>query len=213
VALLGAVTAAGRLFEVDVRLRPDGAKGLLVSSLASFGDYQRERAWTWEHQALVRARFVAGDPILHADFERVRAETLAHARDPARVREDVVAMRRRMRAELDRSDAAVFDLKQGEGGLVDLEFVLQALVLVHAQSRRELLAPRNTPGLVDAMHAAGLFDVATTAALLEAHAPCCRGDWSARWIAVRGACHSMPDSKPRVQAVRTAARANGLAFE
>ncbi|WP_457096890.1 bifunctional [glutamate--ammonia ligase]-adenylyl-L-tyrosine phosphorylase/[glutamate--ammonia-ligase] adenylyltransferase [Lysobacter sp. P5_B9] len=213
VALLGAVTAAGRLFEVDVRLRPDGAKGLLVSSLASFGDYQRERAWTWEHQALVRARFVAGDPILHADFERVRAETLALARDPAQVREDVVAMRRRMRAELDRSDAAVFDLKQGEGGLVDLEFVLQALVLVHAQSRRELLAPRNTPGLVDAMHAAGLFDAATTAALLEAHATLlsrgleCTLDRRARRLPLDAGLEAART------AVRTVARANGLAFE
>lgn len=170
VALLGAVTAAGRLFDVDVRLRPDGAKGLLVSSLASFSDYQRERAWTWEHQALVRARFIAGDAALHADFERVRAETLARPRDRVQVREDVIAMRRRMRAELDRSDAAAFDLKQGEGGLVDLEFLLQALVLEHAQSHRDLLGPRNTPGLVDAMHAAGVLDAATQDALLAAHA-------------------------------------------
>ena len=87
VALLGAVTAAGRLFDVDVRLRPDGAKGLLVSSLASFGDYQRERAWTWEHQALVRARFIAGDEALGADFERVRAETLTRLRDSAQIRD------------------------------------------------------------------------------------------------------------------------------
>jgi glutamate-ammonia-ligase adenylyltransferase len=169
VALLGAVTAAGRLYEVDVRLRPDGAKGLLVSSLSSFGDYQRERAWTWEHQALVRARFVAGDAGLHADFEAVRAATLARPREPAQVREDVLSMRRRMRAELDRSDAAGFDLKQGEGGLVDLEFLLQALVLIHAQARRELLAPRNTPGLIAAMHGAGLIG-AEADALRDAHA-------------------------------------------
>jgi glutamate-ammonia-ligase adenylyltransferase len=175
VALLGAVTAAGRLFDVDVRLRPDGAKGLLVSSLASFSEYQRERAWTWEHQALVRARFVAGDATLHADFERVRGDTLGRAREPERVREDVVAMRRRMRAELDRSDAAnaegaQFDLKQGEGGLVDLEFLLQALVLERAASNRDLLGPRNTPGLVEAMHAAGIFPATEQAVLLGAHA-------------------------------------------
>lgn len=168
VALLGAVTAAGRLYEVDVRLRPDGAKGLLVSTLASFGDYQRERAWTWEHQALVRARFVAGDAGLHADFEAVRAATLARTRDAAQVREDVLSMRRRMRAELDRSDAAGFDLKQGEAGLVDLEFLLQALVLMHAHARRELLGPRNTPGLIDAMHDAGLLG-AEAHALRDAH--------------------------------------------
>ena len=175
VALLGAATAAGRLYEVDVRLRPDGAKGLLVSSLASFSDYQRERAWTWEHQALVRARCIGGDAGLCADYERVRARTLGRPRDPAKVRADVVAMRLRMRAELDRSDALdapgmPFDLKQGEGGLVDLEFLLQASVLVHAAAHPSLLAPRNTPGLIEALRAVAVFDDATAAALHAAHA-------------------------------------------
>ncbi|WP_254488638.1 hypothetical protein, partial [Salmonella enterica] len=82
-ALLAAVTAAGRLYDIDVRLRPDGGKGSLVSSLASYTEYQRERAWTWEHQALVRARGVAGDASLLADFEQVRAQTLGRERDPA----------------------------------------------------------------------------------------------------------------------------------
>ena len=175
VALLGAVTAAGRLYDVDVRLRPDGAKGLLVSSLASFADYQRERAWTWEHQALVRARCIGGDAGLCTDFERVRAQTLGRARDPAKVRADVVAMRLRMRAELDRSDAGdepggQFDLKQGEGGLVDLEFLLQASVLVHAAAHPALLVPRNTPGLIEALRGASVFDDATAAGLQAAHA-------------------------------------------
>ncbi|HEY5802698.1 MAG TPA: bifunctional [glutamate--ammonia ligase]-adenylyl-L-tyrosine phosphorylase/[glutamate--ammonia-ligase] adenylyltransferase [Lysobacter sp.] len=170
VALLGAVTGAGRLFDVDVRLRPDGAKGLLVSSLASYRDYQRERAWTWEHQALVRARFVAGDEALGADFEDVRAQTLARARDAAALRGDVVAMRRRMRAELDRSDAATFDLKQGEGGLVDLEFLLQYAVLAESAAHSEWLLPRSTPELIRAMAAGGWFDDDETDALLQAHA-------------------------------------------
>ncbi|HEY1141735.1 MAG TPA: bifunctional [glutamate--ammonia ligase]-adenylyl-L-tyrosine phosphorylase/[glutamate--ammonia-ligase] adenylyltransferase [Lysobacter sp.] len=212
VALLGAVTAAGRLFDIDVRLRPDGAKGLLVSSLASFSEYQRERAWTWEHQALVRARFVAGDAALHADFERVRGDTLARPRDPERVREDVVAMRRRMRAELDRTDAAMFDLKQGEGGLVDLEFLLQALVLEYAQSQRELLGPRNTPGLVEAMRRANIFDTNTEAALMAAHATLlargldCTLDRRPRRLP--------PDAQIEMarEAIRVAARAQGLDF-
>jgi len=170
VALLGAVTGAGRLYDVDVRLRPDGAKGLLVSSLASFSDYQHERAWTWEHQALVRARCVAGDASLCADFERVRADTLGRARDLGKVREDVLAMRRRMRVELDRSDAAAFDLKQGEGGLVDLEFLLQAQVLASSATHPGLLAPRNTPGLIDVLHSQAIFDDRTADALRYAHA-------------------------------------------
>lgn len=170
VALLGTVTGAGRLYEVDVRLRPDGAKGLLVSSLASFADYQRERAWTWEHQALVRARGVAGDAELLEDFERVRDETLSRTRDPETLRADVVQMRQRMRAELDRTDAARFDLKQGEGGLVDLEFLLQWCVLAHAAQSRAWLAPRDTPGLLRLACDAGRIEGDACAALMQAHA-------------------------------------------
>ena len=170
VALLGVGTGAGRLFEVDVRLRPDGEKGLLVSSLASFCDYQRERAWTWEHQALVRARAVAGDAELVADFDALRAQVLARPRDPASLAEDVSSMRRRMRAELDRSDAAVFDLKQGEGGLVDLEFLLQHLVLRDAAVHASLHGPRATPALLDAVLATGSITPETHASLLAAHA-------------------------------------------
>jgi glutamate-ammonia-ligase adenylyltransferase len=170
VSLLDIPTAAGRLYEVDVRLRPDGAKGLLVTSLASFRDYQRQRAWTWEHQALVRARAVAGDAALCAAFEDIRAEILARVRDADALRADVAAMRARMRTELDRSSAAVFDLKQGEGGLVDLEFLLQALVLGESHAHPALLAPRRNAALIHAAQAAGLWDADTAAALLAAHA-------------------------------------------
>lgn len=170
VALLGTVTGAGRLYEVDIRLRPDGASGLLVSSLARYAEYQRERAWTWEHQALVRARGVAGDAGLLADFEAVRAEALARPREADALREDVASMRRRMRAELDRSGEDRFDLKQGEGGLVDLEFLLQYLVLRESHARPALLAPRATPALLAAARDEGLLDAEAAAALLDAHA-------------------------------------------
>ncbi len=170
VALLGAVTAAGRLYDVDVRLRPDGAKGLLVSSLASFTEYQRERAWTWEHQALVRARGVAGDATLLQAFEDIRAATLAHPRDTGALRGEVVKMRARMRAELDRSDAARFDLKQGAGGLVDLEFLLQYLVLRDAGARPALRLPRDTPGLIAALASEGVLSAEAAVALDAVHA-------------------------------------------
>src|SRR5690554_880393 len=170
VALLGTVTGPGRLYEVDVRLRPDGASGLLVSSLASYDEYQRERAWTWEHQALVRARCVAGDDSLCADFERVRERALARRRDPHALRKDIVDMRARMRAELDRSTADRFDLKHGEGGLTDLEFMLQYLVLRDAHAHPALLEPRATPALLEAAGAQGLLEPATADALREAHA-------------------------------------------
>ena len=170
VALLGAMTSAGRLYDVDARLRPDGGKSLLVSSLASYREYQRERAWTWEHQALVRARGIAGDASLLRDFENVRAETLARARDADKLHADVVDMRKRMRAELDRSDAALFDLKQGAGGLVDIEFLLQYLVLRESASHAELLHLRNTAELIGALHAAGVFAEDERDALKQAHA-------------------------------------------
>ncbi len=170
VALLGTVTAAGRLFDVDVRLRPDGAKGLLVSPLSGFAEYQRQRAWTWEHQALVRARGVAGDAALCARFDAVRGEVLARRRDAGALRDDVVAMRARMRGELDRSAPARFDLKQGEGGLVDLEFLLQFLVLRDAAQAPALLDPRDTPGLLQAACDAGALAAEACLPLREAHA-------------------------------------------
>lgn len=169
-ALLATVTAAGRLYDIDVRLRPDGGKGALVSSLASYRDYQRERAWTWEHQALVRARGVAGDADLLADFESVRAQTLSRVREPEALLGDVLKMRQRMRAELDRSDAARMDLKQGSGGVADLEFLLQAGVLLGAASRPALLQPRDTPGLINALAGSGWLPEDKTVALHAAHA-------------------------------------------
>ncbi|KIQ96349.1 bifunctional [glutamate--ammonia ligase]-adenylyl-L-tyrosine phosphorylase/[glutamate--ammonia-ligase] adenylyltransferase [Lysobacter sp. A03] len=169
VALLEAPTRAGRLYEVDVRLRPDGAKGVLVSSLASFDAYQHERAWNWEHQALVRARPIAGDASLAADFAGVRKATLSRPRDRDQLRDEVSAMRARMRAELDRSKGGVFDLKQGLGGLVDLEFVLQSLVLEHAATRPGVMDTQDTHGLIVAIHGEGIIDGESRTQLQAAH--------------------------------------------
>ncbi|GIX35930.1 MAG: glutamate-ammonia-ligase adenylyltransferase [Lysobacteraceae bacterium] len=169
-SLLSTLTPAGRLYEVDLRLRPDGAKGLLLTSLQSFARYQGERAWTWEHQALVRARPVAGSRRLAQAFEQVRAEVLRRPRDPATLCAEVTGMRARMRAELDRSGDGHFDLKQGEGGLVDLEFALQAAVLGHGGTHPSLLRPRATAALVEALREAGVLDPETARSTLEAHA-------------------------------------------
>ncbi|MGY8565216.1 bifunctional [glutamate--ammonia ligase]-adenylyl-L-tyrosine phosphorylase/[glutamate--ammonia-ligase] adenylyltransferase [Paracidovorax citrulli] len=169
-ALLGAVTAAGRLYDIDVRLRPDGGKGSLVSSLASYTEYQRERAWTWEHQALVRARGIAGDATLLADFERIRATTLAKPRERDVLFADVIKMRGRMRTELDRSDAARWDLKQGAGGIVDLEFLLQTGVLDSAATHPQVVEPRDTPSLIDQLATIAWLPGGTREALHEAHA-------------------------------------------
>jgi glutamate-ammonia-ligase adenylyltransferase len=170
ISMLATLTPAGRLYEVDARLRPDGAKGLLVSTLQSFDDYQRERAWTWEQQALVRARYIAGEARVGAAFEAIRRRALARPRAAAQVRQDVAAMRQRMRAELDRSTPLRFDLKQGEGGLVDLEFLLQAGVLELAAEQAVSLGLTRTPALIEALAASGWLARDEAIALRAAHA-------------------------------------------
>jgi [glutamine synthetase] adenylyltransferase / [glutamine synthetase]-adenylyl-L-tyrosine phosphorylase len=127
--LLTTPTRFGALYAIDTRLRPNGNKGLLVTSLQAYGEYQSHEAWLWEHQALVRARGITGQAELLQAFEALRQSVLNHQRDATVVRIEVDKMRERMRAELDRTDAHRFDLKQGRNGLVDLEFQLQAAIL------------------------------------------------------------------------------------
>ncbi len=169
-ALLDTQTPAGRLYEADLRLRPDGGKGMLLCSLRRFAEYQIGEAWAWEHQALVRARFVAGDKTLGARFEAIRADVLARPRERSAVCAATAAMRARMRVELDRSRADMFDLKQGVGGLVDLEFLLQAMVLAHAHTQPDLLQAHNTPGLIDALASTATLDGELARRLKDAHA-------------------------------------------
>jgi [glutamine synthetase] adenylyltransferase / [glutamine synthetase]-adenylyl-L-tyrosine phosphorylase len=148
---LTSATAAGRLYETDLRLRPDGAAGLLVSSVAAFERYQQTQAWTWEHQALTRARFVAGDAAIGAVFEATRESVLRLSRDTAKLAADVTAMRARMAAEhVNRT--TLFDLKHDIGGMVDIEFAVQFLVLAHAHVHPQLT--RNA-GNIALLHMAG----------------------------------------------------------
>lgn len=134
---LTSTTAAGRLYDTDLRLRPDGASGLPVASLAAFRHYQRNTAWTWEHQALTRARHVAGAPRIGAAFEAERETVLRLPRDPDKLAADIVAMRVRMQAaHPNRSD--LFDLKHDPGGMVDVEFAVQFLVLAHSHAHPDL---------------------------------------------------------------------------
>jgi [glutamine synthetase] adenylyltransferase / [glutamine synthetase]-adenylyl-L-tyrosine phosphorylase len=133
VHLLTMHSAAGRLYEVDVRLRPSGKGGLLVTNIEAFAEYQRREAWTWEHQALLHARAVAGEPALRQRFEAVRLEALCqHVRRDS-LRQEVRSMRERMRRELSHGDAAHFDIKQDEGGTADIEFLAQYWALLWAQ--------------------------------------------------------------------------------
>ncbi|WP_158882825.1 bifunctional [glutamate--ammonia ligase]-adenylyl-L-tyrosine phosphorylase/[glutamate--ammonia-ligase] adenylyltransferase [Rhodanobacter sp. L36] len=166
---LTVLTRGGRLYEVDARLRPDGSKGLLVSSLDSFAAYQRGRAWTWEHQALLRARTVAGDATLNLLLADVRRGILAVPRERNAVLDEVSSMRQRWRAERDRSDARQLDLKQGRGGLLDIEFALQGLVLANAAEHAGLLHVTANAQLIEACRAAGLLDTNQAAILGAAH--------------------------------------------
>ena len=139
ITMLGTHTMSGKLYEVDMRLRPSGESGLLVSTLPAFKQYQLNEAWTWEHQALVRSRAVAGSSRMAGDFEQLRASLLSQPRDKSRLAEDVTSMRQRMRDELTRKAGRKakqpgFILKQGCGGIVDIEFMVQFLVLSESAS-------------------------------------------------------------------------------
>jgi glutamate-ammonia-ligase adenylyltransferase len=144
---LTTLTPAGSLYDIDIRLRPDGVSGLMVSSLASFRRYQHDHAWTWEHQALTRARFVAGDEAIGAGFEALRDEVLRMPRDRAALSGDVVEMRRKMAAGHP-NRTALFDVKHDPGGMVDVEFAVQYLVLAFAHDNPALTANRGNIALL-----------------------------------------------------------------
>lgn len=169
VHLLTTLTRSGRLYEIDVRLRPDGGKGLLVTSLDAYIAYQMDRAWTWERQALVRARAVVGDVALGRRFTEARGAALNIAVDMQMLRAQIVDMRTRWRNERDRSNAGQLDLKQGKGALVDIEFLLQALVLCHAAECPRLLGVTNSVELIHVAQAASILDAVQADALLRAH--------------------------------------------
>ncbi len=134
---LTSLTPAGVLYESDLRLRPDGTGGLLVSTIAGFAEYQAQRAWVWEHQALTRARFAAGDRDIGARFETVRIEVLRQRRDLEPLRAEVVAMRDKMLVAHPNTSGR-FDIKHDRGGLIDVEFIVQYLVLGHSHRHAEL---------------------------------------------------------------------------
>src|SRR5574337_173684 len=154
---LSSRTAAGQLFETDLRLRPNGESGLLVSSLDSFRRYQLESAWVWEHQALTRARFAAGDPVPGRDFEAIRQEVLCQARDLDKLRGEIRAMRQKMMDAHGRQSLR-FDLKHDRGGLIDVEFLVQYLVLGYAHAPPQLTGNIGNIALLRLAGELGLVD-------------------------------------------------------
>jgi len=165
---LTSTTPAGQLYDTDLRLRPDGAKGLLVSSLRSFQKYQRDHAWIWEHQALTRARFVAGDPALGATFEAEREAILRLPRDSRQLADDVVGMRRKMHAGHP-NPTKLFDLKHDPGGMVDIEFTVQYLVLAHAHRHGLLTRNAGNIALLGFAGDLGLVPVMLAATVADAY--------------------------------------------
>ncbi len=167
--VLTTFTSAGRLYEIDMRLRPSGSAGMLVSHLEAFRQYQMEKAWTWEHQALVRARFICGNRQLQVRFDEIRAEVLAVKRDPQDLCREVIDMRTRLRKEQDKSSTEFFDLKNGPGGIVDIEFLVQYLVLKHAHTCPQLTRWPDNIRILKTLLEEGFMDKTTEALLRKSY--------------------------------------------
>ena len=162
-------TSAGILFDIDTALRPDGASGMLVSTVSAFEKYQSGAAWVWEHQALTRARFCAGDAAIGRRFEQIREAVLRKER-PADgpLRKEVLAMRKRM-VDAKPNHTALFDLKQDPGGMIDIEFIVQFLVLQHAAAWPQLTANVGNIALLKLCGELGLIDAALAASVGDAY--------------------------------------------
>jgi len=168
--ILSTVTPSGAAYEIDMRLRPSGNSGMLVSSLTAFEKYQREDAWTWEHQALVRARVVAGDKKLGEAFDRARKSILEQQRCEQSLRTEVVKMREKMRKHLGRATKdGKFSLKQGDGGIVDIEFMVQFAVLAWSHNHPQLTRWSDSIRILESLAQSGLLSEQKTSQLIDAY--------------------------------------------
>lgn len=172
--VLSTVTVSGELYEVDMRLRPSGNSGLLVTSLAAFIQYQHKDAWTWEHQAIVRARAVAGDADLAKKFATQRNQLLALERDRAQLRVEVKSMRQKMADNLlpagaEKGKTPFFHLKQGSGGIVDIEFMVQYTVLAWAHKFPSLTIYSDNIRILEVMEECQLLDSESVQGLMDAY--------------------------------------------
>lgn len=167
VHFLTAQTGSGVLYEVDTRLRPSGRSGLLVVNMEGFERYQEENAWTWEHQALLRSRPVAGSAAVAREFDRIRIDTLCNRVRMDQLRKDVTSMRQKMRKQLDKTSTEQFDLKQGEGGIGDIEFLVQYLVLRNAHREPTLIHYSDNIRQLGTLEAVGILDAGDVAQLQD----------------------------------------------
>ena len=169
ITLMTTLMPAGVLYEVDTRLRPNGASGMMVVDFDAYKAYLLDKAWVWEHQAFVRVRAVTGDAQGVAAFDLFKSEFLQQARDEEELKREVVEMRGKMQKELDKSNADLFDLKQGRGGIVDIEFMMQFLVLNHSSRYPELCAYSDNLRILEAVAKTGLLQQSQVDSLLDAY--------------------------------------------
>ncbi len=167
VGLLTALTPSGKLYEIDARLRPNGQSGLLVSSINAFEAYQRDSAWTWEHQALTRARAIAGEAALGEQFEGIRLACLSVPRDPAKIAEDLLEMRERIAQSHGAGGDPTAALKQAPGGLVDIGFIAQLGVLLAAPRYPDVSRHTEVQAQLAALAETGWFNTASLTLLLD----------------------------------------------
>jgi [glutamine synthetase] adenylyltransferase / [glutamine synthetase]-adenylyl-L-tyrosine phosphorylase len=149
---------SGVLYEVDLRLRPSGNSGLLVTHIKAYEGYLRNEAWTWEHQALVRARFIAGDKTLQTEYEAIRKRILSLPRDVEKLKTEVREMREKMREALATKEAGSFDLKQSKGGIADIEFIVQFAILNQSAAYPDLTTYTDNVRLIEGLAAHGFFN-------------------------------------------------------
>ncbi|MGZ3254999.1 MAG: bifunctional [glutamate--ammonia ligase]-adenylyl-L-tyrosine phosphorylase/[glutamate--ammonia-ligase] adenylyltransferase, partial [Burkholderiaceae bacterium] len=161
-------TSSGILFDVDIALRPDGASGLMVSTVTSFEKYQQNSAWLWEHQALTRARFCSGDASIGARFEAIRESVLRQPREEAKLKHEVLEMRAKMHKAYP-SRSALFDLKQDTGGMIDIEFIVQYLILRHAAQYPQLVADIGNIALLKLCGELGLINAELAGEVADAY--------------------------------------------
>ncbi|QKI89708.1 bifunctional [glutamate--ammonia ligase]-adenylyl-L-tyrosine phosphorylase/[glutamate--ammonia-ligase] adenylyltransferase [Thiomicrorhabdus xiamenensis] len=169
VSLITTLMPAGVLYELDTRLRPNGASGMMVVSFDEFCNYIENKAWTWEHQALVRVRAVAGSDEAVQSFNGFKQAFIARERRLSKLREEVVEMRQKMQDSLDKSNQGVFDLKQGRGGIVDIEFMMQYLVLGHAYQYPDLTEFSDNMRILEKVAEHQLLETGQVEALMEAY--------------------------------------------
>ena len=169
ISLMTTVMPAGVLYEVDTRLRPNGASGIMVNEFMAYQNYIENNAWNWEHQALVRARAVVGDEQAVEAFESFRSAYIGQKRDREKVRSEVVEMRQKMKDQLDKSNDELFDLKQGAGGIVDIEFMMQYLVLAYAYEYSDLKQFSDNMRILEAVERHQLLSSEQVACLMDSY--------------------------------------------